>query len=324
MAVATRGDHLLELELDVGRCLSEKHTLPRGKAAIHRLDTFRVGTFHGFLGNTVVTGGRRQVTRRRVHGRERSVNAPALLGVSYRTSSVSASTRAGFDVAGPGPGSKEASSMSRRRPSCGSNIAKACRSSSSATVGATAATSRAARIKTSAAPSTSSPATVRSLGALRWPRLRIREFTDGLPPRRLYGRFMKSRWKLLAPIDPDQSYLALASRIPPKSVKSTWKLFRGSRAVADQLASAEGAVGFSLLARPLRKEYATISLWVDDAALDAFARSSAHGRLQHELAAEMGDTTFVRWTVPGSHGAPTWSEALARLEDPHQPATDAR
>jgi hypothetical protein len=124
---------------------------------------------------------------------------------------------------------------------------------------------------------------------------------------------MKSRWKQLAPIEPEQQYLALASLIPPKTRRSTWRLFRGSRAVAGQLATTEGAVGFSMLARPLRKEYATLSLWTDDAALDAFARSAVHGRLQHELAPEMSATTFVRWTVRGEDGVPSWAEALQRL-----------
>ena len=134
---------------------------------------------------------------------------------------------------------------------------------------------------------------------------------------------MKSRWKKVAPIDPDQTYIAFASRIPPKSMKSTWRLFKGSRAVAAQLAQTEGVIGFSLLARPFRKEYATISLWVDDAALAEFARSHAHGRLQDELAVEMAETTFVRWTVEGRNGAPSWSETIARLDQPHAPADEA-
>jgi hypothetical protein len=127
---------------------------------------------------------------------------------------------------------------------------------------------------------------------------------------------MKSRWKPLAPIDRDRQYLALASLIPPKSRRSTWRLFRGSRAVADQLAATDGVVGFSMLARPFRKEYATLSLWADERALDAFARSAAHGRLQHELASEMSATMFVRWTVRGEEGVPSWTEALQRLRPP--------
>jgi hypothetical protein len=138
-----------------------------------------------------------------------------------------------------------------------------------------------------------------------------------MAPPRTVRRFVsvKSRWKQLAPLEPEREYLAFASWIPPRSRRSTWRLFRGSRAVAGQLADTEGAVGFSMLARPARKEYATLSLWVGSAALDAFAQSSTHGRLQRELSSEMNPTMFVRWTVRGSDGVPSWSEALRRLTD---------
>ena len=131
--------------------------------------------------------------------------------------------------------------------------------------------------------------------------------------RDLYGRPVKSPWKQLQQIDAHREYVALASLIPPKSRGSTLRLFKGSRAVAKQMASTPGVVGFSMLARPVRKEYATLSLWVDDAALDAFARAMPHARLRDALAREMGETTFVRWTVKGSDGVPSWRDAFARL-----------
>ena len=125
---------------------------------------------------------------------------------------------------------------------------------------------------------------------------------------------MKSRWKQVAPLEPTAEYLVLASSIPPKSVASTWKLFRGSRAVRRQLLATEGVVGFSMLAEPLRKHYATLSVWRDEAALGAFARVHPHDRLMRDLAPEMGTTKFVRWTISGAKGPPSWADALARLQ----------
>jgi hypothetical protein len=125
---------------------------------------------------------------------------------------------------------------------------------------------------------------------------------------------MKSPWKALAPLEPGRQYLALASHIPPRSRRSTWRLFRGSRQVARQLGATPGVLGFSLLARPVRKQYATLSVWVDEGALQAFARAEPHRHLMGALAPEMGPTRFVRWTVAGSDGRPTWKEALGRLE----------
>ncbi|MGH9156033.1 MAG: hypothetical protein ACRD1K_09430 [Acidimicrobiales bacterium] len=124
---------------------------------------------------------------------------------------------------------------------------------------------------------------------------------------------MKSPWKSMKPLEPDREYVVLASSIPPLSRSSTRRLFRGASAVRKQLASTEGVVGFSLLARPLRKQYATLSVWVDEGALAAFADGSPHRALMVELAPEMGATKFVRWTMSGSDGRPSWSEALRRL-----------
>lgn len=124
---------------------------------------------------------------------------------------------------------------------------------------------------------------------------------------------MKSPWKSMRPLEAEHGYVVLASSIPARRLSSTGRLFRGARQVREQLERTEGVVGFSLLARPLRKQYATLSVWVDESALHAFAHESPHGPLMAELAPEMGPTKFVRWTIIGAAGRPTWSDALRRL-----------
>jgi hypothetical protein len=94
---------------------------------------------------------------------------------------------------------------------------------------------------------------------------------------------------------------------------STWKLFRGSRSVRRQLLGTDGVLGFSMLAEPVRKNYATLSVWRDAAALEAFSVTQPHQQLMKELAPAMGPTKFVRWTISGADGVPSWSEALRRL-----------
>lgn len=128
-----------------------------------------------------------------------------------------------------------------------------------------------------------------------------------------YLRNMKSPWKSLKALEPNREYLVLASSIPPRSLSSTWRLFRGSSTVRKQLARTEGVIGFSLLARPLQKQYATLSVWDDEAALDAFAHTSPHRNLMSDLSPEMAPSTFIRWTIRGSDGRPSWREALTRL-----------
>lgn len=116
----------------------------------------------------------------------------------------------------------------------------------------------------------------------------------------------------MQPFEPGREYLALASSIPARSMSSTPRLFRGASAVRAQLLGTDGVAGFSTLARPLRKQYATLSVWVDERALAAFASARPHCELMVDLAPEMGSTKFVRWTITAADGRPSWREALRR------------
>ncbi len=124
---------------------------------------------------------------------------------------------------------------------------------------------------------------------------------------------MKSPWKWSSPLEPERQYLVLASSIPPQSRRSTWSLFRGASAVRKQLVVTDGVIGFALMARPFAKQYATLSVWRDEDALAAFAEAEPHRGLMTKLSAEMGPTRFVRWTIRGVDGRPSWSDALQRL-----------
>jgi quinol monooxygenase YgiN len=125
---------------------------------------------------------------------------------------------------------------------------------------------------------------------------------------------MKSPWKAVRELDADVEYLVLATSIPPKSYASTWALFKGSRTVRRQLLATDGVLGFSMLAEPFRKHYATLSVWRDEQALDAFAATDPHGRIMGELAAAMNAPQFIRWMISGSDGVPSGTDALNRLE----------
>ena len=122
-----------------------------------------------------------------------------------------------------------------------------------------------------------------------------------------------SRWKSIGALDADREYLVLASSIPTKKISSTWRMFRGASQVRKQLAHTDGVIGFSLLARPLRNQYATLSVWTDENALAAFVRQNPHTEIMSSLSDQMGPTRFERWTISGSDGLPSWVEALQRL-----------
>ena len=111
-------------------------------------------------------------------------------------------------------------------------------------------------------------------------------------------------------------YVVMASHLPLTRWSSTVRFFRGVGAVRKQLASTEGLVGYTLRARPLRRDYWTLSVWQDEGALRAFMRTPPHVGLMSSLKPVMGQTAFVQWTITAADGRPTWPVALERLGRP--------
>jgi hypothetical protein len=124
---------------------------------------------------------------------------------------------------------------------------------------------------------------------------------------------MTSPWKRHGTPDAQRTYLALASSIPAKRVTDAGKMFRGSRQVRKQLAGAQGLIGFSLLARPFKKQYATLSVWESEDALQAFVHENPHEGLMGEIGPLLAAAKFVRWETSGAEAHPSWHDALVRL-----------
>ena len=72
-------------------------------------------------------------------------------------------------------------------------------------------------------------------------------------------------------------------------------------------------MGYSLLARPLKRTFWTLSAWTGQSDLDAFVRTMPHLGVMGKLRPRMGPTKFTTWMVPGSALPPSWREALERL-----------
>jgi quinol monooxygenase YgiN len=124
-----------------------------------------------------------------------------------------------------------------------------------------------------------------------------------------------SPWRTFGSPHPNDDFVALLSYLP---LKSYWKVppfFLYTAQVVKQLASAQGLLGYSVLARPLSKQFWTLSAWTDEAALRAFVQHPPHVRLMAALAPHMGETKFVRWMVKGSKQPIGWDDALRRFSN---------
>jgi len=122
-----------------------------------------------------------------------------------------------------------------------------------------------------------------------------------------------SPWRTLGSPDPNCDVVVLLSYLPLKSYFRVPPFFLYTAQVMKQLASAQGVLGYSLLARPLRKQFWTLSAWENAEALQAFVQHPPHVRIMEALTSHMDRTKFVRWTVKGSQLPLRWEEALRRI-----------
>ena len=123
-----------------------------------------------------------------------------------------------------------------------------------------------------------------------------------------------SPWRTFGSPQPEGDYVALLSYLPLKSHWRVVPFFIYTAQVVKQLASAEGLLGYSFLARPLSKRFWTLSAWENEAALRFFVQQMPHKRIMTALAPHMDETKFVRWAVKGSQLPLNWDDALRRFE----------
>ncbi len=122
-----------------------------------------------------------------------------------------------------------------------------------------------------------------------------------------------SPWRTFGSPEPNSDFVALLSYLP---LKSYWRVFPfvfDTAQVVKQLASAQGLLGYSLLARPLSKRFWTLSAWENEKALAAFVQHPPHRNIMTALAQHMDKTQFVRWPVKGSQLPLQWDDALRRF-----------
>ena len=91
------------------------------------------------------------------------------------------------------------------------------------------------------------------------------------------------------------------------------RFFRGVFAVRRQLAAADGLIGHTLQARPLARNYWTLSVWNDNTALREFMRTPPHVQVMTSLKPYMGPTKFVTRTISAADGRPSMAGALEHL-----------
>ena len=119
-------------------------------------------------------------------------------------------------------------------------------------------------------------------------------------------------WVAVADRDPTKDYVVLLTYLPLKRLTSTPAFLRDVQRIRGQLSRASGLIGYSMRARPLRREYWTLSVWDGERALLDFVRHRPHSDVMSALRNRMGPTDFLRWRIGGSAPLPTWDDAMTR------------
>jgi hypothetical protein len=123
---------------------------------------------------------------------------------------------------------------------------------------------------------------------------------------------MDSPWTALSPADENREYLALLSYLPLRSYRKIPAFFRYSFRIQRQMRETPGAVGYSLRANILGRNFWTLSVWENDRALMHFVRKAPHEEAMRTIAPHMGPTKLTRWRLPGSAIPPSWADAMRR------------
>jgi hypothetical protein len=120
-------------------------------------------------------------------------------------------------------------------------------------------------------------------------------------------------WEQFANPGPQAECLCLATYF---HLRSAWKIprfLRFTASIREQLNDADGLIGYTLRSRPLRRQFWTLSAWLDQKHLLAFVRAAPHLDVMSRLRGDMAAFSSARWEAPGSTIPPLWSEALRRL-----------
>jgi hypothetical protein len=133
------------------------------------------------------------------------------------------------------------------------------------------------------------------------------------------GFVMDMPWKKIAPVNPKGEYLVLLTYLPLKKRRTIPRFFWSTFAIQKQLAGSAGILGYALRAKPLQKNFWTMSAWLDEKSLMDFALRLPHSQVMKTLAPRMGTTKFIRWKVAGSDFPLRWDVAIEHAKQEAQP-----
>ena len=114
----------------------------------------------------------------------------------------------------------------------------------------------------------------------------------------------------------DGPVTVMASRLELRRLRDVPLFLAAALRIRRQMLGSPGAVGLSLIARPLHRTFWTLSAWQDKAAMGTAVGAEPHVRIMQHFRPLMAGSSFVTWTAQAATLPITWEEAFRRLEKP--------
>lgn len=108
----------------------------------------------------------------------------------------------------------------------------------------------------------------------------------------------------------------MASRLELRQLRDVPSFLAAALRIRRQMLGSPGALGLSLIARPLHRTFWTLSAWQDQSALQAATGREPHKQIMKRFRTRMAGSSFVTWTATTTALPIPWADALRRLEKP--------
>lgn len=129
-------------------------------------------------------------------------------------------------------------------------------------------------------------------------------------------------WRAIpAAESPDMPAVVMASRFQLASARHVPRFLYDSLRIRQQVLRAPGALGVSLIARPFKREFLTLSAWTSNDAINTLVRQEPHRSAMRRHHAAMTEAKFVFFDADATSLPITWHDAIRRLDtDDEQPS----
>ena len=107
------------------------------------------------------------------------------------------------------------------------------------------------------------------------------------------------------------------SRFELKRLQDVQRFLLDSVRIRRQVLRANGALGVSLIAHPLRRQFLTLSAWGDRQAVNGLVRTEPHRSAMQRHRLAMADATFTFWEVDHADLPIDWDDARRHLDADH-------